>query len=610
MATDPSRLMRFLISLTTITSRASVLRCTVTLLTAGWIICGAGDITHLSAADPFARYEMQMYHRPELPTQQQRERFPEGIVELWAKALQRPDPQLQRMMVDQIADAYRRGMPGLESFIPTMVELAEKPDQSLDVVRAVAQTLITMEAKDHTDRLARWAVRYGLPIGKHVEPVLAQWQSTAMREQWIARINQSANNDSELLLAINGAGAIGLDSVVNQLTQWVIDESQSPSIRMAAARALASIDHEGVAATAGQILQGTRQNPMLDEILAVELLRKQTDKQLIPLLSRLADSKTSAVQAGALQILIAIDPELIDPYVDSAILSPDVNLRWVCVQGIAQAPQSNRMVQLARLLDDLNPTLRRDVASLLVQLADDEILSDEIIAGTKAVLNENSWRGCEQACVVMANLDHKAAGVRIVELLPHPRGEVRVASAWALSQLGVETLMPDMVEHGEEVLQKFKDGTFTNLMPGYVEQMAHLFIAFGKQGYRPARGLMSKYMPKDYSLGTHARAAACWALGMIYEGELDKDLVKTMEDQLLDSESMFPEEVPVRRMAAIGLGRMNAESAIPSLRKYLKGYGEVPLGCHWALNKMLGEPIPTIPDSIVEIDGWILSPAK
>lgn len=578
------------------------------------VVCGLVDVCgsaqRLSAADPFERYDLMMYRRPELPIAEVKYRFPDGLKELWGKALERPDPELQYTIIDTIADAHVQGMEEMESFVPKLIELAREPDQSLDVARSVAGALITLESREHAEFLAQLVDRYGPAIGKHVEPALARWKSSAMREQWRERIQSGALSDSELLLAIHGAGEIGMTEASEVLEQWVQDGHLPTSRRVASARALGMIQRKGLQAAAEELLQQAEQSPGLGGILAVELLRHHSSEQAIEVLAKLARTEPSVVQSEALKILLSIDPELVDEHIDGAIVSDDVNVRRTCMDTVAAAPKPNRVEQLAILLDDVNPNLRRDVSTLLIRLAEDEKLRPAVIAGTKTVLDQNSWRGCEQACFVMGKLDHKDAGRRIVELLPHPRGEVRVASAWALTQLRIESLLPDMLEHGEDAFRKFKDGTYTAALPGYTQQFAHLFQAFGDQKYKPAKGLMKGFLPKSYSLGEHARPAAAWAFGIIYEGEPVEDLVAGLEKALLDSDSLMPEMEPVRLMCAISLARMEAKSTLPSIQKYAQGTSGVAMACHWALERLLGTPMPQIPSVTVTIDDWILSPIK
>jgi hypothetical protein len=143
-------------------------------------------------------------------------------------------------------------------------------------------------------------------------------------------------------------------------------------------------------------------------------------------------------------------------------------------------------------------------------------------------------------------------------------------------------------------------------MPGKATHMAHLFIAFGDQGYRPAEPLMREYLPKDHPLGLESRAAATWAVGLFYEGNLQPDLVTLFVGRLNDA-GIYGDTDQVRDMAAIALGRMKAESALPDLRKFAS---QGMLSCYWAIEQMTGEKTPTPDEEIIVVDDWFLAPLR
>jgi hypothetical protein len=81
-----------------------------------------------------------------------------------------------------------------------------------------------------------------------------------------------------------------------------------------------------------------------------------------------------------------------------------------------------------------------------------------------------------------------------------------------------------------------------------------------------------------------------WAIGKLNEGKVDEELAKLLAARLADVMSMLPETEPVRRMSAIGIGRMKAESQLSLLRQFVI---EVPgisgQACAWSLERMTGE---------------------
>jgi HEAT repeat protein len=244
----------------------------------------------------------------------------------------------------------------------------------------------------------------------------------------------------------------------------------------------------------------------------------------------------------------------------------------------------------------------------LLQLAEDPGLRKQVIVESMRVLRQDQWRGCEQACVLLARLDHKDSGRRMVELLGHERGEVTVAAAWGLTQLRVEALLPDMLDHAQSVFDGFRAGQLNDDMPGASLHVAHLFIALGDRKYGPADPLLRQYLPKDFSLGAESRAAAAWAVGFLYEEDPQQDLVALLAGRLNDIGGLEPELDVVRQMCAVSLGRMNVESSRDDLRKYAGSGGGVPGACSWALERITGEKPPPIEPQVRPVDDWFLAP--
>ncbi|MCG8653013.1 MAG: hypothetical protein MI861_24440, partial [Pirellulales bacterium] len=328
-------------------------------------------------------------------------------------------------------------------------------------------------------------------------------------------------------------------------------------------------------------------------------------------LRMLAAQPSTAVQSGALKRLFEIDPGLVDQFADQAIESPDVNVRRIAAQAMIWTRKAERIAPLCKLIDDVNPSLRIEVADALVDLAQDEGLRDEVILQSMAVLDTGAWRGCEQAVIVLVNLDHNAAGNRFVDLLNHPRGEVMIASAWGLRRLELDEHLPAMLEQAKQVYRGFRRGRLSILKRGPEEQIAQLFIAFGKMRYRQADPLMRVYLPKNLKLGDNARSAAVWALGQLYESKAPADLTSILVQRLNDVSAEEPETSPVRHQCALSLGRMESHSAIPDLRKYASAtYGKVGLACQWSLQKLTGEALPPLPVQQVDYQDWFLMPAR
>lgn len=569
-----------------------------------WLLA-ASPLSAQYQYDQFDDYDLIMFDRPRLIWVVERSvTYTDGLAELWAKALARPDAELQRLVIDTLATARERDIPGIEELKPRLVELASQPDQDLDVLRALASTLIAFNAKDQVELLADLARRHGAPIAQIVEPAIGQWMSPVLEETWLERIRSASSGTALTVQAIDGLAAIRSQRASEPLARIVENAGELSQVRVAAARGLGELVDSGLVDRARNLASRRSQPGTLHPILAIELLRRHSDPEAIAMLTSMLEHDSSAVQADALAQLYRIDSRLVDQQREQLITSKDVNVRRWCLLAMVDQKQADRSEQICRILDDVNPTLRRDAAKALIELAQDPELRDAIIEESTKVLAQTNWRGCEQACVVLTRLDHKPCGRRLVELLGHQRGEVQVASAWGLTKLRLPDLLPDMLDHAQSVYDGFRSQQLNDGMPGASLHIAHLFNAFGDQDYRPAEPLMKEYLPKDHSLGLESRAAAAWAIGLFHEGDLQPELVTYCVGRLYDN-GINPDSDILRDMCAVALGRMNAESALGDLRKIATS--GMP-SCYWAIEKMTGEKPPQPDGEVVEINDWFLSP--
>ena len=559
------------------------------------------------AQDRFADYPLKIYLDPLMPEYQLQNVFVDGLKELWMKALERPDAELRRLLVDTIAIAHRRGVEGMDEIRPRLIALLEQEDQPIEVARAVVSTLIALDARDQADLLGRVATKYGPSIAEIAEPAIARWKSPVMMDAWLERIRSGRASQTMILLATDGLGALQTEGAA-ELLKLVQDQRQSVAIRVSAARALGRLQTDGLEAVCQTLLSGGAD--LIPSMLVVELLANHTGDQSVAILEELAANQVSAIQARAIQRLFEIDPELIDARVDELIESDDTNVRLWCARSMITLRKRQRIELLSTMLADINPSLRREVANGLVECAADSELRQDIIQQSVIVLNQNKWQGCEQATVVLTKLDQKQIAPRLVELLGHERPEVKVASAWALGELKVESVLDDMLDHAQSVYEGFRAKQLNDAMPGVVPQMAHLFHTFGDQEYKAAEPLIRVYLPKNLRIGEDARAAAVWAIGRLRMGNPEPELVDQLLERFKDIEDDITEFGNVRRMCAIAFGRMKAEAALPTLRRFARPSGIVGRESFWAIQQITGEEPPELLPIIERVDSWFLSPAK
>ena len=96
---------------------------------AALVILGLGCSVNAFAEGPgddvpgrFDEYELLMLERPRLPLLAMQDlEFPEGLVQLWMRALKRQEPELQRLVIDTMAMAFEEKLQGLDVAVEELV---------------------------------------------------------------------------------------------------------------------------------------------------------------------------------------------------------------------------------------------------------------------------------------------------------------------------------------------------------------------------------------------------------------------------------------------------------------------------------------------------------
>lgn len=540
--------------------------------------------------------------------------FPPAMLRLWAMAMQRDDSELRRSAADTVAVAQKRGMAGLEDLTGQLVEILKSKEQDSAVRRAAAHALVTINARAHAQLLAETANEDGLEVAQFVEPALAKWKYSPIQKTWFERIENPATRQLWRLLAIRCLAESKEVAARQPLLKLVHDRRELPSVRLAAAQALAGIFSNGLVVEAKQHLSAATKADASERLLAVTLILTHSDADAIALLKQLASDEEPAVAAAALDRLFAIDPALTFDLAPQAIKNSDVNVRRRGAEALLVKADETSIRQLAPLLSDTNPSIRSRIANSFAELAAKSQLRSTIIEEAERTLTQDSWRGLEQAILLTVYLERKNTANRMLELLNHPRIEVAVAAAWALRRFAVPETLPKMLQHAQRqhdrLANKQNEGHELSLI---VAQNSQLFQAFGQLRYKEAEPLMRQFIPRKFWLGDEARAAACWALGYLYEGQIDEDLAKQFAERLSDTTSIVVEVYPVRCTCAVSLGRMNARSGLPALQRFSVDEGVTTrLGqlCFWSIEKITGEKRPPMPELTRRVKGWFLEPTN
>lgn len=550
-----------------------------------------------------------MYQDPALPGFESRTEFADDLAPLWLQALARPESELQRMAADTIALAHRAGLPGLDVAADRLLAILQQDQLEPSVRRAAANALVTLDAQHAAKPFAQNMSTGSLEMVKIVEPALARWNYEPARATWRLRLSDPEIERSRLQLAIECLGVVKDADAVPALLRIVQDVNAEVPTRLSAARASAEIDHSDLIVAANALASAETDQPTAS-LLAATLLYRQSGEEAVAILNRLAVVDSVAVRGATLRRLFEIDPRLVYGFAGAAVTSTDVNVRRVGCEALAHRADAESVVQLATVLSDMNPGLRRDVSSSLLRLAQQEALRDVVIQASVDTVSRDEWRSLEQAIVVLAVLDHEAVAPRLVELLTHVRPEVLVAAAWGLRKLAVAETLPAMLAQAEQQFKLVEDNSFDlRYLQSLDAQLSHLFQAFGELGYDEAEPLMRKFVPKTFLYSGPTRPAAVWAVGKLNEGKLDEALAKQLAGRLADVESTMPELEAVRRMSAIGIGRMNAKSQSETVRRFANSGEGIPgLACAWAIERMTGEVIQFSLNIVLGSGDWFLVP--
>jgi HEAT repeat protein len=563
-----------------------------------------------------------MYHDPELPAPRFEMLFADRAKELWLKALGRPEVDVRLKAAQAVELAHRRGVVDLDSFVAPLAQALDQPDQHPAVRLAAAQSLVALDARDAAPVLFRHAQSDGREMREVVEPVLARWDYKPVRAVWLDRLRDPATPQRALILAIQGLAAVKEDQAADPLREIALSEEAPGPVRLEAARALGSLRGEGLEKDAARLAADAPDSPrgLVGRLVAAALLRRHASDDAVRTLQRLANDLEPAVAAPAAARLIEINPDLLVSAAERLLARPDANLRSLGVEVLFRRPTADRVGLLADRLDDADLGVRVKARRSLQELGGGKEFHDRAINEAMRLLggSEKQWRGLEQAAILLTQLDHKPAAKRLLELLASGRPEVKVTAAWGLRKLAVPDTLPGAAGYAGAALQHVLDATAINedeypLYWGINFQLSQLNQFLGEQKYADADAMLRRFIPHhaDKPLD-ECRGAAIWALGRIHEGKMEQALADALSDRLNDIRSIPPEDMRVRRMSAVGLGRMKVEAALPNLRLYCPEHeasgDSVHDACGWAIAQITGEAmLPPKTVRAVRRD-WFLTP--
>ena len=538
---------------------------------------------------------------------------------LWMEAIQHPETDLQQEIAAMFERVQRGGYADFAENADVFRKLLDDSNHPTLKV-ALASLLISIDDRESADGLFALLKPKQIELSQVVEPALARWDYKPIREVWRSRLGKPGVRRSHLVLAIEGLMKVRDESAVDRLLEIATDQREESALRIVAARAVGQIRSTGMLSIAQQFSAEVSARGIINRLCAVALLSRHESDEANSLLQQLSLDKEPGVAAGAWRRLLQIDSALAVTQADDCLTNNDPVVRGLVVQSLFQQPTLARIDQLGGMMDDRHPDVRRAARISLHRLAS---VSDEFgrrvrMAGMKSVRESPSgYRGVEQSLLLLAALDHKDVAGIAVELLEHDHPWVLVTAAWALRVLQVKETLPSMLDRASRVSNVFLSDEFDKRKPlggtAAMDQVAHLFDAFGQMDYHEADDLMQKYIPKNLGLGPNSRPAAVTAIGKLYRGRPDPGIVRQLVARLHDQASIPPEIFEVVDSAAIALGRMKARSALKDLEQYYPGEAprsRLSYACAWSIREITGRDFPPPVAPLAYTSGFNLEPTK
>jgi len=533
--------------------------------------------------------------------------WPVDFRPVWHAALLHPESDLRSQAITSIRQAHRYGMPGLAELEDALRVVLQDAGAQPATRTAAAAALVELDCRQSAPLLSEQSAAGPLQLQLAVESGLAKWDYQAARELWLARLSDQAAHSELVRMAMNSLAKVGDLRAVQPLSKVLLSPLHSPPIRLTAARALGTLGPSETLQWSQRLMSGVSQDPNLDAQLGVELLANQSSPQAIELLQKYAAWPSAPVVSAALRRLLTLDPSRVLAGAAVTILDADANVREVTIAALAGDPSLRSIELLADALDDRVPELRRDARRGLLGHASDKALRPEVIRHAVRVFGIDSWRGLENAIIVLTELRHREIKGQLVPLVNHARPEVQITAAWAIKHLYEPDDGPVVLRLAQAVTKEIDAGGPTSRSAVQV----HLHEALGMIGHVPAVEHLSKLIPKAVPYTTESRAASLWALGFLLKPSQDAARIRLLEARLADDFSVPMEYLEVRAAAAIALGRIADRDSLAELRKWyeIKGYNSaVGRSCGWAIMQMTGEPLPDAEPPTQQLSDWFIEP--
>lgn len=550
-----------------------------------------------------------MYQDPVLPEAEIIRTFKPKLKSLWLEALDRDQAELRRQAIQAFGNAFSQGMPNLDE-LPTRLLRLLNDDPHPMVRLAAARALVQFDAQIAAPALLehnRTAV--GIDMALIADEALARWDHQPARELWRQRLTDTQVPHTLRVSAIRALGSVKDTQSVDALTAIATDKQANPALRLAAGQSLGQIASQGLDASAEALAQGNA----AEQVIAAHMLQQHNSAAAIATLKSLSRSDNPVAAAAALANLRSVAQEDAAALAGELLSHADPAVRLQAASALIPKVDAASVQSFASLLADHSPAVRQLARQQLQQRHAEPELQARVDQALLTSLGAANWRTLEQAAILAGDLSKTEAADQLIALVDAERWEVRVAAATALQQLAYEptaaaifTLAKTLADSGTAIPVEqvpFAEATLTQLVQ-----------TLGKLRYRPAADFLRTQAARGSQPGwPNPRSASVWALGLIYEGEIDPTTVTLMSGRVTDMNIMDPEVLDVQRFAAVALARMKANDQLGTLRSVASAQTSPPelaLACQWAIAQLTGKPMPAPEPQYQSITGWFLEPAR
>ena len=574
----------------------------------------------LQAQQNIIKEDWPMFADPVMPQEYKILVVGENLISTWIDALASEDTEIRIDTVQTLRLAAQKNIPGLEVTIDPLIAVVADSETPKTIRYTAASVLTLLDASKAKEVFISGIKKGEYEMSVITESSLIKWQAEELVDIWRGRF-ESPKSGTLLRLAINGLAALGNDEDRKLLVEFSRNATNGNALRIDAAQAIAMYSEVPYLLEAAELLNGSTVDLIVAANLASPAPAESNQSQALQVLKQLCASSAYAAAGIAADALRQWNKVAVVELADVLATHQNPRARNAYVTALHDTVTAENLATLGSYLDDGDPGIRVQVQKWLVEFAEQDTLLPGVLEITEGAVNAQSWRLQEQGMHLAVELEQKHLAPVALKLLRSDRAEVLVTASWALRRLAVPETLPQVLAYCQSRRSDFLKETLPRELEYEInEQFAHLYQMFGQMKYKPATQLLMQFTKKVEQLRFRIRASAGWALGKIWEDDLEgasglQDLFLT---RLTDEAPIPPEDNLVKRMCAIGLARIGSdnEATIDALELYreqttrrgVPSFSPLYTGSVWALTKLTGK---TYPDPVTETfnEGpWLIQP--